>query len=573
MKTIKNIFYNDYFVKIILINFTIIVILPFNLLINEKNNGINIIKLDVLFSYLFFFLIITFLSIIIFKLVNLITLKINKIINYIFLIFISFLFIWILLNGIFLPVVGEHDAFFNLKYSIRLRYILILKLIFVLILLFFYEKIKIKRKILNFFLIYLTLNFFYLIGLILIKQNPQTYNSNLNSFGKKNLIVLSLDGISGLKIHKEITLNNEFNEMLKDFKLYKNVTSAWPATVHSINTELHEKVINMTPSNLEKNILNDQNINVAAYGVYGRFINNKKNVVDRLNYKDYGRAHNVNNFFQMYFIASLGRWGTPYIINLTKPVFYSSFYRYFVKLISLDFSNKNNLYDENTFTSYNIQSPEFDLIFNDTIFDKNLDQVIRMYHFSFSHWPVKINQNCKEVKFLKEKKTIQEEIILKCLINKIEIFFDNLKDNSIYNNSLIIIKSDHAKPNGFYDEYPNNLKINNTIYWGLGRYKPFILIKDINEKKNNIEISDKHVFLADLAITYCNFFYEDKFCNEKYNYNNLLMNENSFKKNNYEIYIPQDEYSFIDMKDFKKYIISNDVSLEESLKKLDITLN
>ncbi len=151
MKTIKNIFYNDYFVKIILINFTIIVILPFNLLINEKNNGINIIKLDVLFSYLFFFLIITFLSIIIFKLVNFITLKINKIINYIFLIFISFLFFWILLNGIFLPVVGEHDAFFNLKYSIRLRYILILKLIFVLILLFFYEKINIKRKILNFF--------------------------------------------------------------------------------------------------------------------------------------------------------------------------------------------------------------------------------------------------------------------------------------------------------------------------------------------------------------------------------------------------------------------------------------
>ena len=39
-----------------------------------------------------------------------------------------------------LPVVGEHDAFFNLKYSIRLRYLLIIKIIFVLILLVFLKK-------------------------------------------------------------------------------------------------------------------------------------------------------------------------------------------------------------------------------------------------------------------------------------------------------------------------------------------------------------------------------------------------------------------------------------------------
>ena len=68
----------------------------------------------------------------------------------------------------------------------------------------------------------------------------------------------------------------------------------------------------------------------------------------------------------------------------------------------------------------------------------------------------------------------------------------------------------------YYTKYPHNPKINNTMYWGLGRYKPFILIKDVS-KKEKIEISDKHVFLADLATIYCNFFYEKKYCEENIN--------------------------------------------------------
>ena len=99
------------------------------------------------------------------------------------------------------------------------------------------------------------------------------------------------------------------------------------------------------------------------------------------------------------------------------------------------------------------------------------------------------------------------------------------------------------------------------------------MLKDMNERKNIIEISNKHIFLADLAITYCNFFYQAKKCSNKYNGNNLLSNENSFKKNEYEIYIPNKEYAFIDMNDFSKYEIKNDKELEDSLKILDIKLD
>ena len=167
----------------------------------------------------------------------------------------------------------------------------------------------------------------------------------------------------------------------------------------------------------------------------------------------------------------------------------------------------------------------------------------------------------------------QEDVVIKCVIKKIEFFLEKLKENNIYNNSLIIIKSDHAKPNGFYEEYPNNIKINNSNYWGVGRYRPFVMLKKVDINNTEIEISKKNIFLADLASTYCNFFYKANFCDKKYSYNNLLNSEKSFKINMYDVYLPQTKYTFIDMSDFKKFEISNNKSLIENLKDLNINLS
>ena len=99
------------------------------------------------------------------------------------------------------------------------------------------------------------------------------------------------------------------------------------------------------------------------------------------------------------------------------------------------------------------------------------------------------------------------------------------------------------------------------------------MLKKVNTINKKIEISKKHIFLADLASTYCNFFYKENFCDKKYSYNNLLSLENSFKINKYDIYLPQTKYAFIDMNDFKKFEISNNKSLIENLKDLEIKLN
>jgi len=131
---------------------------------------------------------------------------------------------------------------------------------------------------------------------------------------------------------------------------------------------------------------------------------------------------------------------------------------------------------------------------------------------------------------------------------------------------MIIIKSDHGKPNGYYNNFPYNLKINDSRYWGLGRYKTFIMIKKYNNNKSKIQIIDKHVFLHDLAKTYCNFFNENNYCDKKYIGNNLTEDFKDFNTYNYDIYIPKKPETFLNIEDFNKYTITNEISLYENLK-------
>ena len=147
---------------------------------------------------------------------------------------------------------------------------------------------------------------------------------------------------------------------------------------------------------------------------------------------------------------------------------------------------------------------------------------------------------------------------------------------------MIVIKSDHGKPNyvqknyssnllealrssdkkleKYYREFPYSLSINNSFYWGFGRYKTFIMMKDKNIKKDKIKITDTHVFLHDLSTTYCNFYYNDEVCN-KFNRNNLASSENLFNEYIYDIYLPKNKNSFTRISEFIKYEISNSISL------------
>ena len=152
---------------------------------------------------------------------------------------------------------------------------------------------------------------------------------------------------------------------------------------------------------------------------------------------------------------------------------------------------------------------------------------------------------------------------------------------------MIVIKSDHAKPNcierthtknklsdffgmscsKYYKDYPYTEKLNNNFYWGFGRYKTFIMIKDVDQMQDEIEISNKQVFLHDLSATYCNFFFESNEC-DYLKKNNLAEDEGQFSINNYDIYLPKLEYPLSTTQSYgkKKYTMSNDVTFLDFIK-------
>lgn len=499
-------------------------------------------------------------------------------------ILIGFLLYWVFVIGIFFPVTGIPGPF-SLDLSLRLRYIILLKIIFS----FFFYIFLIKRDKNYFFFRFIY--FFILANIIFLSFNIQNNHQNqkskndLSKFGNKNLIVLSFDGISGHKIYEEVVNNLKLNKILKDFKFYKDTVTGGPHTWPSINIEINGKLKN----ELSKNILDKKNIDTLVYGTYKTAIFDKSKGIKDGEVQNYNSAFELNNFFQIYVIASIGRWATPAGVILVEPFIYTKSYLNLVNIFSFKNQNKLNPYNFIK-TPSNINLYEFDLIFDNMTYNKDLEHVIRMYHFGFSHWPIKVNRNCDEVKSL--EKTIvsheHEKIILGCVSKKIIKFLNNLKKNKVYMNSMVVIKSDHAKPNcmerthtkdkisdffgqrkcnKYYKNYPYTEKLNNNFYWGFGRYKPFIMIKDSSRTRENIEISNKQVFLHDLSSTYCNFFFEPKECNYL-NKNNLAKEEKKFSINEYDIYIPKIDkpLSTTQFEDLKKYTMTNDITFLDFLK-------
>ena len=504
---------------------------------------------------------------------------------------IGFLLIWVFMMGNFFPVSGIPGPF-SLDLSVRLRYIILFKLVFSFLFYFFLIKKDKNNYFFRFIYLYVLANIIFLSLNIQNDNKNHNYKYSLSNFGNKNLIVLSFDGISGHKIYEEVIKNKKLYKNLKDFKLYKNTVTGAPHTWPSIKIEINGKLEN----NDSNDILNQKDINTLVYGTYTTALSEKSKGVKQGLLQDYSIDFKVNTFFQNYIISSIGRWGTPAVVILIEPLIYTQIYLDFINLISFNNNNKPNPYNFIK-SSPNINLYEYDEIFENVTYNENLDNVIRMYHFIFSHWPIKVNENCEEIKSLDDKISSydHESIVLKCVSKKIIKFLNNLKNNKVYNNSMIVIKSDHAKPNcierthtkdkvsdffgqrkcnKYYKDYPYTEKLNNNFYWGFGRYKSFIMIKDVNQMKDEIEISDKQVFLHDLSATYCNFFFESNKC-DYLNKNNLAEDEGQFSINNYDIYIPKLEkpLSTTEFEDLKKYTISNDVTFLDFIKLNKINSN
>ena len=144
------------------------------------------------------------------------------------------------------------------------------------------------------------------------------------------------------------------------------------------------------------------------------------------------------------------------------------------KIETLDYNKCKNIYDENNdnvFTWSNLNN--YNLL-DKVSFQKN--NYFQFVHIEGGHLPYDLNEKMEKI----ENGSYDDKIL--STITFIEKYLNRLKEKDVFDNSKIIILSDHG-----YNDYEY-----------VGRQNPVLLIKGKNEN-HDLYISDKKVSYTDLS--------------------------------------------------------------------------
>lgn len=339
--------------------------------------------------------------------------------------------------------------------------------------------------------------------------------SNLSN--KKNIIVVSFDGLSNNIAHKILVTDDRLRRKFTDFTFYRNAVSPAPTTHPSIRSELygnhnfrfHDKKIDINIDkllDLDKLPINKIE-NSFTYGPYSLYKNDERKLAPGIYYKKKSMLYvyaNYKYWFELNLARVLGGKGLSIIENL-------GLLKLPHKIISLSSNSFDLVVSQfsgaqwdlpNVLQVYDFQGIVADLHAN----HDNLS--IRMMHFNHTHFPVDFDESCT-IRSVdgdwhnanQNYSGLSNQTI--CAFKLFYLFLEKLKEIGIYDQTLIVLKGDHGEHAYFFNEYPYNLKINDHPVVGIDRYSPLLMIKGFNQTHSDMKIDNRLVSLADLSPTIC----------------------------------------------------------------------
>jgi hypothetical protein len=341
---------------------------------------------------------------------------------------------------------------------------------------------------------------------VLLTPNSKQFQVKL---AKRNLVVISFDGIPGISMN-EYLKNSDNLASLKDFTLYKNSISHSPATYASIHQEIFGsydwKKIAETENDLRewKNTItgtvDEWYLDKAQiYGSYAEFATRKNNnPVASNSFAVTGKEFPKILLPLPVISTSLCKIG----ICTLGPV-YGNFGNYIVKILDI------TGFTPNTGAGLEFDYLAWKQILRDikTTEDK---QSAFFAHFIFSHFPIRHDENCKFYTTLPPQNSLQISKQIECIEKQMVKLIEIMKRKNVYENSLIVFKSDHGKPSTYYpEESLRGAKIADQI-WGYDRYRPFVMIKFPKQSHATLNIVSDLFYLSDLSKIYCSFITKDR---------------------------------------------------------------
>ena len=296
---------------------------------------------------------------------------------------------------------------------------------------------------------------------------------NINEASKnKNFFIILLDQVDS-KIFNETLTNSKYKETFNDFTYFPNTLGAYPFTRDSIpfvlsgkwnenTTTFREHYNNAMDTSPLMNNLEKQNYKINLYEYKLRW------TTDGVK-----KVANVVDFEDEITSTCFARQELKYVSFKYLPYFLKKY----SKMDYFDFD-----YCKKTASESSIDWNNYD--YYQTIKNNKLE-VIDDNYFSFvhlqgGHYPFDVDENVEKTS------NGNYESLLKASMNIVDTFIKRLKENNLYDNSVIVVLADH----GYNPEGDND------------RQNPILYIKGINEKHSSMNVSNKPVSYDDLMDAY-----------------------------------------------------------------------
>jgi hypothetical protein len=356
--------------------------------------------------------------------------------------------------------------------------------------------------------------------------NKTTEKSIFNLSSDKNIIVLGFDGIPGPVVNELLEENPEFKEIFAGFVFFDQVASSSPATSASIATSLYGNVNfkenyptaktlwGSAPEKLLTNRLNTNGYDVSTYGKYNFEFNEPSRQHKNLAHRKSTNLFNILNYsiaraLTQFFVIS-GELGDQIDSMLNSTLGHLSGNDFEQ---NIDFSNSNSPHWKKTLTPTILDFREY----VENLHISSAKPIAHFSHYTHTHYPVVFDRHCQfrghdKVWFEKNqnRNAVKEEAY--CALTQYARFLQKLKELDVFENSLIVLKSDHGKPVKYNDHIPDkyndqdnieSFAIRKHFFWGYGRYLPFLAIKDFGPTSPGVVHNQHAVILDDLARTLC----------------------------------------------------------------------
>lgn len=298
-------------------------------------------------------------------------------------------------------------------------------------------------------------------------------NKNINTFSKNNnFIIIVLDSVDSMYFYDILKDSDEYKNIFDDFTYYPDTMSTYAFTRDSIpfiltgewyenNMSFLEHSTNSLNNSKLLKTLKDNNYDINLY-------------TSELiwEYEKVSKFSNVNPIERKAILSKFFKQELKYILFKYLPYRLKNY----SKIETMDFNftkmSKDIIFDCNNIAMYNV--------FNDIKSEVVDENKFKFIHLEGGHIP--FNQD-EELNIISDG-TYDQKLL--ATLKVLEAYLNNLKESEVYDNSIIMIMSDHGYNLGDY----------------VGRQNPILFIKGFNEHHSKMKESDKAISFDDLQDAY-----------------------------------------------------------------------